>query len=556
MTTLDHPPTTTLVSSPRGRAVLGVWHGDAGSLLRGPDGLVHAIRQSRETAFFVDAGDGEVAAVLDGEAQVGRAVRNGQGGLPLVGILPPMPPETLGDPAFLQSHGVRYPYMTGAMANGIGSADIVIAMGRAGMQGSFGAAGLSPERVEQNIDRIQRELGDGEPYCVNLIHSPNEPAIEQRVMELYLRKGVPLVEASAYLQLTPMLVQYRLTGLTRGADGRVVARHRIMAKVSRAETARAFMSPAPEAMVTALVAAGKLTAQEAERGREIAMCDDVTVEADSGGHTDNRPLVVLLPLIISLRDTLGTRGSGGYPVRVGAAGGISTPASVAAAFSMGAAYVLTGSINQAAVESGVSAKARQLLAAAEMADVMMAPAADMFEMGVKVQVLKRGTMFALRGQKLYELYRQCASLETVPPKEIERLERELFRRSMAEVWAETQAYWQTLDPRQLERAAKNPKHKMALCFRWYLGLASRWAIQGDETRAVDFQLWCGPAMGAFNDWTRGGPLERVENRRVVSMARNLLEGAAVLLRAEHARAQGVPVPDEAFHFSPRAFPAM
>ena len=35
----------------------------------------------------------------------------------------------------------------------------------------------------------------------------------------------------------------------------------------------------------------------------------------------------------------------------------------------------------------------------------MAPAADMFEMGVKLQVLKRGTMFPMRAQKLYELYR-------------------------------------------------------------------------------------------------------------------------------------------------------
>ena len=46
----------------------------------------------------------------------------------------------------------------------------------------------------------------------------------------------------------------------------------------------------------------------------------------------------------------------GYAVlpRVGAAGGIGTPAAVAAAFSAGAAYVLTGSVNQSALESGLS----------------------------------------------------------------------------------------------------------------------------------------------------------------------------------------------------------
>ena len=58
---------------------------------------------------------------------------------------------------------------------------------------------------------------------------------------------------------------------------------------------------------------------------------------------------------------------------------------------MGAAYVVTGSVNQACVESGTSDAVRQMLAEAGQADVAMAPAADMFEMGVKVQVLKRGT---------------------------------------------------------------------------------------------------------------------------------------------------------------------
>ena len=64
---------------------------------------------------------------------------------------------------------------------------------------------------------------------------------------------------------------------------------------------------------------------------------------------------------------------------------------------MGAAFVVTGSVNQACIESGSSDIVRKMLAEASQADVTMAPAADMFEMGVKVQVLKRGTMFAMRG---------------------------------------------------------------------------------------------------------------------------------------------------------------
>ena len=77
------------------------------------------------------------------------------------------------------------------------------------------------------------------------------------------------------------------------------------------------------------------------------------MEADSGGHTDNRPLLALLPSILALRDELQSRYGFSTPSRIGAAGSIGTPAAVSAAFALGAAYVLTGSINQSARESGL-----------------------------------------------------------------------------------------------------------------------------------------------------------------------------------------------------------
>src|SRR4029077_15375289 len=116
----------------------------------------------------------------------------------------------------------------------------------------------------------------------------------------------------------------------------------------------------------------------------------------------------------ALRDRLQAQFQYSTPPRVGLAGGIAKPSSVAGAFAMGAAYVVTGSVNQACVESGSSDSVRKMLAEAVQADVIMAPAADMFEMGVKVQVLKRGTMFAMRAQKLFELYRQYPAWEAIP----------------------------------------------------------------------------------------------------------------------------------------------
>jgi hypothetical protein len=92
---------------------------------------------------------------------------------------------------------------------------------------------------------------------------------------------------------------------------------------------------------------------------------------------------------------------------------------------------------------------------------------------------------------------------------------------------------------------------MALVFRWYLGQASRWATQGVPDRILDYQIWCGPAMGAFNDWTRGSFLADPGERTVVQIATNLLEGAAAVTRAHQLRSLGVPIPATAFDFRPR-----
>jgi hypothetical protein len=83
---------------------------------------------------------------------------------------------------------------------------------------------------------------------------------------------------------------------------------------------------------------------------------------------------------------------------------------------------------------------------------------------------------------------------------------------------------------------------MALIFRWYLGLATHWGIRGEAKRRMDYQIWCGPAMGAFNDWARGTYLEKPENRHVCDMAHHLMREAALLYRFQDLRMQGVPVP--------------
>lgn len=505
-----------------------------------PDGITACARRIREPVHVVSGPDGRELGLATGHLPGGQ----------VLGTLPPLYPEWLGGRTFCEAHKVRFPYVAGEMANGIATTGMVAAMARADMLGFFGAGGLAYADVERAVRTLARELGPRPNWGVNLIHSPSEPALESRVAELLLRCGVPRISASAFMELTPAVVWCSARGLRRGADGDIVRRTRMLAKVSRPEVAERFLSPAPASLLGPLVAQGRLTREEAELAALVPVAEDITVEADSGGHTDNRPLSVVLPSIAALRDTLCRRFGYRRPVRIGAAGGLGTPAAVAAAFALGASYVVVGSVNQTAIEAGLSDEAKAMLCDADIADVAMAPAADMFEFGVKLQVLSRGTMFAQRAGRLHAAYQAHASLEEIPAALRSSLERDVLRAPFDEIWQRTRAFWEQRDPSEITRAQADPKHRMALVFRWYLGSSSRWAITGDTSRRADYQIWCGPAMGAFNRWVAGTALAEPANRSVVQIALNLLEGAAVLTRAHQLRTYGVPLAPEAFTYTP------
>lgn len=493
--------------------------------------------------------DGHLAIGRGGIVTIGKKIPSQPAVFPLYAYVPPLPPENLGDPKFKKTYHLRYAYIAGAMANGITSVEMVENAGRAGMVGFFGAAGLSLNEIEAAIDRLQKTL-KRIPFGFNLINSPNDPELEAAVVQLYLRRGITLVSSSAYLDLTLPLVHYRVKGIHRDKNGTVVCPNKVIAKVSRVEVARKYFSPPPEKLLAQLVKRKMITREEADLAKSIPIAEDLTAEADSGGHTDNRPAITLLPTMIALRDELTEKYRYNKPPCVGLGGGIATPDSAAAAFAMGAAYILTGSINQSCVEAGTSKAVRQMLAEAGQADVTMAPAADMFEMGVKVQVLKRGTMFPLRAAKLYDLYCNYDRFEDIPEKQKAVLERDFFRQSFQDEWEQTKNYFAIHDPKQIERARKDPRHKMSLVFRSYLGQSSNWANSGDPLRKIDYQIWCGPAIGAFNQWVKGSFLEKPENRTTVCVAMNLLCGASVATRVNWLRNQGVVLPTGIGNFSP------
>lgn len=488
-----------------------------------------------EKSFWINT-DGQTIQILDEKESQNAGF-----------LIPALTAKSIGSRSFKRDYNLDYAYASGAMAGTIASEELVISMAKNGFLAFFGSGGVLPARIEAAIEKIQKELGD-KTYGFNLLNNPFEPAIEESTVELYLKHNIHRVSASAYIIPTPYLVHYRVKGIKKRDDGTIEIPNKVLAKLSRREVAEKFLSPPPESILKDLVKGGKITQQEADLAREIPVADDIIAEADSGGHTDKRPFISLIPQILSLRSEFADR----YPgrsIRIGAAGGISTPQSITGAFAMGADFVLTGSINQSCRESGTSDMVKELLAKAEVPDVRMAPAADMFESGAQVQVLKYGTMYAMRGEKLYQLYKSHKSIEEIPEKDRTFLEKSVFHTTLDDIWNQTAEFFKARNPKILEAALKDPHRKMALIFRWYLGKSSRWAFAGDESRKSDFQIWCGPSMGSFNQWAKGTKFENRENRSAPEVAKMLMKGAAYLTRLSMVRSNGIEVPPALWEYS-------
>ena len=65
--------------------------------------------------------------------------------------IPNLKAEDFGDENFKKTYGLKYALYGGAMANGIASADMVIALGKAGCMGSYGSGGQRLDVVERDI---------------------------------------------------------------------------------------------------------------------------------------------------------------------------------------------------------------------------------------------------------------------------------------------------------------------------------------------------------------------------------------------------------------------
>lgn len=422
---------------------------------------------------------------------------------------------------FCERHNLRYPYVSGSMYRGIASVELVSTMAKSGFLAFFGTGGLSLATVKDSLDDLKKRIPTTNPFGMNLLSTLFQPELEEHLIDLYLENEVRYVEASAFTKLTPALIRYRYHGAFFEGDHPTIPNH-LFLKASRLEVIEQFLQPPRETLLNQLVVSGQLTAEEAAVARVVPVASEVCIEADSGGHTDAGVMLTILPSAVRLREKYQSGMATCSKTLIGAGGGLGTPEALAACFVLGAEFVLGGSIHQCTPQAGTSDIVKDMLAHSGIHDTGYAPAGDLFTTGARVQVLRHGTLFCARANFLYDVYRSHSGLTTLSAKTRDSVENYLGM-DIEACWLSVREKMASHRREELTRIEQNEKAKMARVFKQYFSDSINSAISGDEKAKVNFQIHCGPAMGAFNSFAQNHGLTDWRKRDIDVVAMTLME---------------------------------
>ena len=195
-------------------------------------------------------------------------------------------------------------------------------------------------------------------------------------------------------------------------------------------------------------------------------------------------------------------------------------------------YVVTGSVNQSCVEAGASVHTKAILAQAGQADVRRWPPWPICSRWeLKLRVLKAGTMFPVREKVNTSYYKACRLTGSDPGRGAHKTRITGLPQAVGNGLAGDGSFLPRARPgAALNVRSQNPKCKMSLVFRWYRGCRHAGPTAGKTAaRKMDYQIWCGPAMGAFNEWTRDTYPSCAANRRAPEVAEHLMQGAGLFV---------------------------
>ncbi|MBG6138642.1 hypothetical protein [Longispora fulva] len=227
--------------------------------------------------------------------------------------------STLGSAAFRADYGVRHAYLAGALPSAVTSVELCLRLGTSGLLGFYGAEHMPLAAVDAALDELR-----GTPFGMEL-----PAAHEADLVDRYLDAGVRFVDATGYTAVTPDLLRYRFSAGPR----------QLLVNVASPAAAEPFLRPLPPGAGLPVDVLG------------LPVATDIAVLGGNVAH---------LLALVRMRDRFGS------PTRIGYGGGLGTPEGVAAAFLLGADFVVAGSVNHPTPEAGATDEARDALAALDV----------------------------------------------------------------------------------------------------------------------------------------------------------------------------------------------
>jgi len=243
--------------------------------------------------------------------------------------------------------------------------DVVAAVSKAGGLGVLGAVAHSPDRLDQELDWIEGEVGD-KPYGVDVLVPAKYigsdegglgsqdlnamiPAEHRQFVDSMMAKyGVPPLPDEDRLPAGSGLLSWSHKGAMPLMDVTFAHKARLIANA---------LGPAPEYMVEHAHANDVLVAGlVGKAGVDIIVAQG----AEAGGHTGEIGTMVLIPEVV---DAVA-------PIPVLAAGGIATGRQIAASMALGAQGVWCGSVWLTTEEAETHPVVKEKFLAATSADTV------------------------------------------------------------------------------------------------------------------------------------------------------------------------------------------
>ena len=461
-------------------------------------------------------------------------------------LIPAQDVSNLGSPAFQEAHDLSASYGVSPFERGVCSEEMVAQLLNKRYLAFLPTDFETVDDIRMKIKTL-REGTLKNPGLGYRFHVHNSVYEEERFM-VALDEDIRRVYVSHYLRPTKAMVHYRVKGMNKDSQGRIVAPHSLFARVSEASVALHFATPPSMDILNELVAEGRITKEEAELGAKMPVSQDLVVEPEFSKGGVKQDLLSLYPSVKSELRT--NRVSRNAPVRVGVCGELATPESVAAVFRMGADFVFTGLVNSLTVESGGSKKRKSVLFKTTSSDITYAPSFEFLDSELPIPVTRFGTMFATRANRMLDIFKRTSTFAELQKSDREFLEGTMFQMSLPQAYENAQNFFTQWWPEQVKTAMTSDKARAALLMKYWLFEASRKTFDGTDGAEMDYQVRADGSIVAFNKWRAGSVFDDERKITVCGLAKNLLEGALVVSRMRSLREMGVDVPADGIFYKP------